>query len=100
MTNGSYLEIVSDGPGSLVLLLGLPETGNGLLGSELEVGELVPGVGGQRLPEVAHLPPSRHVQLPSASRCRLYVASQLLSDRILVTASLFNILQIQLTDHH
>ena len=35
MKNDSYLEIVSDGPGSLVLLLGLPETGNGLLGSEL-----------------------------------------------------------------
>ena len=108
---GCYLEIVSDCPGSLVLLLSLPETGNGLLGPELKVGQLGPRVGGQRLPEVAHLPPSRHVQLPSATRCRLYVASQLLSDRMLVTSlsdrillilvtSLFNILQIQLTEHH
>ena len=54
---GCYLEIVSDCPGSLVLLLSLPETGNGLLGPELEVGQLGPRVGGQGLPEVPHLPP-------------------------------------------
>ena len=35
MKNDSYLEIVSDGPGSLVLLLGLPETGDSLLGPKL-----------------------------------------------------------------
>ena len=83
--NLGYLEIVSDSPGPLMLLLGFAQTGDSLLRPELEVGELGPRVGGQGLPEVSHLPPSRHVQLPSASRCRLYVASQLLSDRILVT---------------
>ena len=100
--NLGYLEIVSDSPGPLMLLLSLAKTGDSLLRPELEVGELGPRVGGQGLPEVAHLPPSRHVQLPSASRCRLYVASQLLSDRMLfiLVTSLFNILQIQLTSHH
>ena len=73
-----YLEIVSDSPGPLVLLLGLAQTGDSLFRPELEVGELGPRVGGQGLPEVAHLPPGRDVQLSSTTGCRFYVPAQLL----------------------
>ena len=54
---GCYLEIVSDCPGPLMLLLSLAQTGDSLLRPKLEVGELGSSVGGQGLPEVAHLPP-------------------------------------------
>ena len=93
---GCYLEIVSDCPGSLVLLLSLPETGNGLLGPELEVGQLGPRVGGQGLPEVPHLPPRRHVKFPSVRCCCLYVASKLLSNHTLVQVFEFNHIVIKL----
>ena len=76
--NLGYLEIVSDSPGPLMLLLSLAKTGDSLLRPELEVGELGPRVGGQGLPEVSHLPSGRDVQLSSTTCCSFYVPAQLL----------------------
>ena len=61
-----------------MLLFSLAQTGDSLLRPELEVGELGPRVGGQGLPEVAHLPPCGDVQLSSTTCCRFYVPAQLL----------------------
>ena len=76
--NLGYLEIVSDSPGPLMLLLSLAQTGDSLLRPELEVGELGPRVGGQGLPEVSHLPSGGHVQFSSTTCCSFYVPAQLL----------------------
>ena len=92
--NLDHLEIVSDCPGSFVLLLGFPKTGNGLLCAKLEVGQLVPSVRGQRLPEVAHLPPRGHVQLSSVRCSCLDVPSKLLLDHMLVSITLWHQLNI------
>ena len=76
--NLGYLEIVSDSPGPLMLLLSLAQTGDSLLRPKLEVGELGSRVGGQGLPEVSHLPPGGDVQLSSTTCCCFYVPAQLL----------------------
>ena len=52
-----HLELISDSPGPLVLLLLLAQPCHALLGAQLELRQLGPSVGGERLAQVAHLAP-------------------------------------------
>ena len=81
LTRISYLELVSDILGSFVLRLLVLQVGESLLGHQLHVGELVPGVGGESVAELGDRCPGVGVKLSDLSGADLYIMPQFLQNR-------------------